>query len=126
MVVRRHKNLYAQFSNTQSGKYMHQIIMNYNAKEFTCDHINNNGLDNRRENLRICTNQQNQWNRKVSAKNSSGILGVHRHSKIDKWIAQIRINGKAKHLGSFDSLEDAAKARLEAEKYRGEFNPKHQ
>ena len=51
------------------------------------DHINHNGLDNRKENLRICTNRQNSRNRKASKRNTSGIKGVSRHKLSNKWQA---------------------------------------
>ena len=70
------------------------------------DHINNNSLDNRIENLRIVTHQQNNWNR-----NSKGYTW---DKKYNKWHAQIMINRKNKNLGCFENEEDARNAYLEA------------
>ena len=70
------------------------------------DHINVNSLDNRIENLRILTNQQNQWN--TNAK------GYNWCKRRNKWRAQININGKRTNLGSFTEEEDAKNAYLEA------------
>ena len=74
------------------------------------DHINNNSLDNRIENLRILTNQQNQWNT-----NAKGYCWCKRSNK---WRPQIMVNGKIKYLGLFTEEADARNAYLEAkEKY---------
>ena len=70
------------------------------------DHINGNRLDNRRSNLRLCTHLQNSRN--VRAKTRCGLKGVTQRGQ--KWQAGIRIDGKTKHLGTFDTLEDAARA----------------
>ena len=74
------------------------------------DHIDHNTLDNRQDNLRICTRQENAKNRKKQANTSSQYKGVSWHKIAKKWKAQIRINGKDKHLGLFKIEEDAALA----------------
>lgn len=73
------------------------------------DHINGNRLDNRKENLRLVTNQENQWNQ-TKAK------GYHFHPVAKKWLAQIGVNRQIIDLGLFDKEEDARKAYLEAKK----------
>ena len=70
------------------------------------DHKNTNPLDNRIENLRILTHQQNQWNNNAK--------GYTWHKQKNKWQAQIRINYKSKNLGLFDNEEDARQAYLKA------------
>ena len=72
------------------------------------DHINRDRSDNRIENLRLVTRQQNTFN--TAAKGCS----FHKRSK--KWIASIRLDGKLHHLGSFTTEEEAHKAYLEAKK----------
>lgn len=90
---------------------MHRQIMNLGSGDKRIiDHINGNPLDNRKENLRICQQQQNMYNRRKNSNNTSGIKGVSWSNIAKKWKAQIRINKKAKHLGYFDNIEDAAKA----------------
>ena len=85
------------------------------------DHVNGNGLDNRRENLRTCTSAQNQYNQKIR-QGSSRFKGV-RWSKRDKrWYARIRFNGKQIHLGTFVVEVDAAKTYNKAAiKMHGKF-----
>ncbi len=73
------------------------------------DHINQQTLDNRRSNLRLATNAQNQQNQSLSKNNKSGYKGVYRNPK-GRWIAQIRENGKSRYLGSFVSPLEAAHA----------------
>lgn len=76
------------------------------------DHINRNGLDCRRSNMRLATNAQNSANHRKRRDNSSGHIGVYQsHGCINKWDAMIRVNGRTKFIGSFSSIEDAARAR---------------
>jgi len=79
------------------------------------DHINHDTLDNRRENLRIVTDLENQQNRiKAQKNNTSGIPGVTWVKDKQKWKAQIQICGRNKHLGYFDKKEDTAIAAIKA------------
>lgn len=86
------------------------------------DHINGDRKDNRIENLRPATYEQNARNRKTNTNNTSGVKGVHRSKKTGKWLAYIKELGRKVHLGSFDTLEDASIARKEAQcRAYGEF-----
>ena len=86
------------------------------------DHINGNRLDNRIENLRLCTPQQNQWNRSKSVKNTSGFKGVSYEKKNKKWRARIKIDGGNKCLGLYQTKQEAADAyNSYAKKIHGEF-----
>lgn len=89
-----------------------------------CDHINGDGLDNRRANLRLATATENARNRKISSNNTSGVNGVCWSRNMNRWKAYIKVSRKLLVLGYFDKLEDAAQARRTAEReYFGEFSP---
>ena len=74
------------------------------------DHINGNRLDNRKVNLRVCRLYENNRNIGISPKNTSGYKGVSFISKKRKWRAYIHIKGRQKHLGLFETAEEAAQA----------------
>jgi hypothetical protein len=84
------------------------------------DHWDRNGLNNQRSNLRLATHGQNMANRRVQKNNLLGVKGVYKIG--DRYKATIKINGKLKHLGTFDTAEIAHAAFLAAAKERsGEF-----
>jgi hypothetical protein len=94
---------------TRKNIYLHRFILNVKPDE-EVDHINGNGLDNRRCNLRIVTHQQNMMNVKKRINGSSKYRGVFWDKEREKWEAQIAINGKSCYLGLFTSEVEAAKA----------------
>lgn len=101
---------------------LHRFVTNA-PKGMKVDHKNHDTTDNRKDNLRVVTNQQNQMNRKANKNNISGKAGVTYFKPNGKWRACICVNKKIIHLGTFDNKEDAIKARVEAEnKYYGEFS----
>lgn len=115
------KRFYA--ATTLKGKtiYMHQCIL-WCPNGMTVDHINGNGLDNRRSNLRIATNAQNARNQGLSKNNKSGYKGVILKKETGRWRARIRVDFKIIHLGYFSTSEEAAEAYNEAaNKYHGIF-----
>lgn len=83
-------------------------IMNYYGDDLI-DHINNNVLDNRKENLRIVTAKQNSMNTSSRKNSSSKYVGVSFIK--NKWVSQIRVNNKLIYLGQFDNEIEAAKTR---------------
>ena len=78
------------------------------------DHINHVRGDNRWDNLREATNQENSKNRALSKTNSSGVCGVCWNKNAKKWNAQIWVNYKKIHLGYFDDINDAIISREKA------------
>jgi len=80
------------------------------------DHINQNTLDNRRSNLRIATIAQNAQNQMLQRRSSSGVRGVYYQTDRKKWHATIKLNGKKKFLGLYDTLEEAEKVTKNARK----------
>ena len=122
---RNGKNIYAERSMTidskTKNKLMHREIMKAGNK-VEIDHIFGDGLDNRKKNLRICTHSQNLLNSSKYKHSSSKYKGVYFGKTQKKWISQISINGKNKHLGCFDNEIDAAKQyNIFAKEYYGEF-----
>jgi len=116
----------SRYSRLSTGKYtaipMHRQIMGleYGNKD-SIDHINHIGLDNRRCNLRLCTQQQNCFNRLVRG-GTSKYKGVCFDKYHKKWRATIRLNDVSSFLGYFDLEEDAAEAyNAAAEECFGEF-----
>lgn len=108
---------------TVNGKrtviWMHNEIMQSRAR---LDHIDRNGLNNQRANLRRATHQQNCLNMFSEAANRSGFKGVSWKATHGQWCAQIRANGKVRHIGLFDQKEAAAAAYdLAAKAHFGEF-----
>lgn len=113
--------LRAYDSNTQTNIFIHRLIMNV-TNGMTVDHINHIKTDNRKSNLRIATYSQNSMNQKKRSVNTSGITGVSWFERDQNWRVQIMVNRKNIHIGYFDNLQDAIKARKEAEiKYFGEY-----
>ena len=101
----------------------HRVVwlMHYGSwpKQFV-DHINRDKADNRIENLRDVSNTINCRNHALRKVNKSGHTGVHWHKALSKWTAQINVGKTKKHLGVYEDLEDAVKARKDAEeKYWG-------
>ncbi len=88
------------------------------------DHINHNKKDNRLINLRESTRSENKRNVLLQANNTSGLQGVNFNKEKNKWQVRIKIMGVAKHLGWFNTLDEAKQHRLRAEKnYYGDFAP---
>lgn len=87
------------------------------------DHINHNKLDNRKSNLRICTQSENAKNRTINKNNKSGYTGVSFCKRYGKWMARIKVNYKSITLGYYENINDAIEARKKAEiEYFGEFS----
>lgn len=104
---------------------MHRIIMNC-PEDRQVDHINGDGLDNRKSNLRVCTQRQNSCNTLKYSTNKSGYKGVSFSKDTNKWRATIVVNYKQIHLGLFNTPEEAAEAYInKAREIQGEFFPKN-
>ncbi len=86
---------------------MHRVIMDCPA-DMCCDHINHDGLDNRRANLRVCSHAQNAQNQRPRAGGSSVYKGVSLDCETRKWHAQIMHKGQNIHIGYYDYAADAA------------------
>jgi hypothetical protein len=114
-----YRELRAYDPDTQKKIRMHQLIMGSNY-----DHRERNTLDNRKEQLRLATQSQQDMNRGKQKNNTSGFIGVYWHKQTEKWAASININKKRVFLGIFDTKLEAIKTRLKAEAlHYGEFAP---
>lgn len=99
--------------------YMHRYMSNV-PNDMEIDHINGDKLDNRRENLRICTHSENVLNQPIHKNSKTGKKGVFKHQ--GKFVAAIRINNKKIYIGIYSTVDEASKAYDEAaKKYHGEF-----
>lgn len=110
-----------RINGKQRHTYMHRLIMNA-PTGLDIDHINHDGLDNRKCNLRLCTKKENRMN--IKKKESRwGYKGIDfRDSNKNKWIAQIKFNKKSIYIGCYPDKISAAKAYDEkAKELFGEF-----
>lgn len=103
--------------------FMHRLILGLeNGDKIKTDHKNHNGLDNQIDNIRKCTNQQNLYNMNSNKNSRSIYKGIYWHKQNHNWCAHIKVDGKSKHIGCYDSEEEAAKAYDDAaRKYYGDF-----
>ena len=100
---------------------LHRFIMDC-PDDMVVDHINGDGLDNRKSNLRICTQAENTRNHSKPCNNTSGYIGVSYGEPYGKWHAYITYNGRRITLGYYDTIVEAAEARRQAEiEYFGEY-----
>lgn len=107
---------------------VHRVVMlmcyGFYGEGLEVDHINHVRNDNRLFNLRFVTHGENTRNQSVSSKNTSGVTGAYFSKAHKKYRAQIGVNREFIHLGYFETLEEAAAARAEANvKYK--FNNNH-
>lgn len=105
---------------------VHRIIYEMHfgeiPKGMQVDHIDGNKSNNLVNNLRLATNQQNNFNKAKYRNNTSGFKGVYYEKKNGKWRAQTNYSGVKKHLGYFDTAEEASiMYNIEAKKREGEY-----
>ena len=87
---------------------LHRVVMGITDRRVQIDHVNRNGLDCRKSNLRISTQQENVFNTRPHKDSTSKYKGVFWYSSARKWRAVIVPSGKQMHLGTFSSEIDAA------------------
>jgi hypothetical protein len=125
-------NVYFQIGiggkNYQAHRVVYAIKYGFDPGNLDIDHMDNNGLNNSPENLRLATRSENMGNRGKNRNNTSGKKGVYWHGQRQKWMASIKCNGRAKCLGLFASVEEASDAYQRASlSLFGEFHhqPQH-
>lgn len=132
--VKQNNNTYYAYTSIRKsdGSYftttIHRLIMFDNPIEsdsdIMIDHINRNGLDNRRSNLRYCDNRKNQWNSRVSSSNTTGYTGVSYTAPLNRYLAQMKLpdgtflwkSYSCGRRGKEKAFEMTVKQRLEWEK----------
>lgn len=124
--IKSNRTHYAVSNIKIDGRYktvqMHRLILGVSDKEITIDHIDGNGLNNLKANIRKCSGANNAKNRRRYSNNTSGYKGVTLEKSTMKWRARIRTSGSMKSLGLFDSPELAHAAYcIAALKMHGEF-----
>jgi hypothetical protein len=113
----------------RSGKTTHTLMHRHilglsNGDGNATDHIDGNRLNNQRINLRVCTQAENNRNRRVNGSSSTGFKGVFRRARAtrDRFVARIKFNRKNIYLGTFDTPEEAHQSYCAAAKrLYGEF-----
>ena len=115
---------YAATGRRENGKsiliHMHRVLVP--GEHDDVDHIDGNGLNNRRSNLRACSRSENLWNQCAKVNTISGLKGVTWCPNRGKWHARIVVKGKTHHLGNHVTAQQAHAAYCAAAlKFHGEF-----
>lgn len=118
---------YAQAYVRGKNRLLHRLILArmigrpLRRNEYA-DHIDRNGLNNRRDNLRLATNAENLRNRPRQRNNKSGYKGVCFDKRVGRWRADIGVDGRSIKVGRYDTAEEAARAYdTAAREHFGEF-----
>jgi hypothetical protein len=107
--VKAGRTFYAVRYENRKQIFMHRQITNA-PPHLVVDHIDHDGLNNTRENLRLCTRAENGMNQQARINKTSTYKGVYYHKRDKLFYAQISHKGKRYHLGTFKEEKDAAKA----------------
>lgn len=100
---------YAWINGRQTTELLHRVLLNP-GKGVMIDHVNHDTLDNRRSNLRICNNRQNQWNQKKHRDSKSKYRGICWHRDYEMWMARISGPNGRITIGFFEDEIEAARA----------------
>lgn len=106
----------------KSADYLHRVVMGA-PSGMVVDHINGNKLDNRKSNLKVVTQSENNMNAKMTSRNTSGIRGVSWSKHYQRWVPRIAVRGKEIYLGRYKTKEEAARVYEQASReYHGEYS----
>jgi hypothetical protein len=120
-------NGYCTGSVNKVTLYAHRVIWVLHSGEWPdgqIDHINGTRTDNRIKNLRVVSNEENSRNSAMSARNTSGVVGVSWSKKRGMWRSEVVVNKATIILGYFNAIEDAAAIRADASRKYG-FSERH-
>lgn len=115
-----HINKYTQYAKRKisKGKRRENLLL----EDEQVDHIDGNGLNCRRHNLRIASSSQNNQNKGKLASNTSGLKGVCQHVRTKRWQASIHVDGQSIYLGTFNTKKEAYVSYCAAaDRYHKEF-----
>jgi hypothetical protein len=123
---RGRKTFYAERTKSVFGRGKITILMHREIlgarRPLEVDHIDGNGLNNQKTNLRLCSAAENRHNSPRNYNNSSGYKGVSFAAKRGKYVSQICVRGKQINLGRYSTAVEAARVRdIYAKKQYGEF-----
>jgi hypothetical protein len=109
-----HGNGYREVSINRNTYGIHRVVflMFHGFMPPKIDHIDNNPLNNRVENLRAATHSSNGWNRRMGSNNSSGVKNVHRDN--GRWVVTLHRNNKRHYYGRYYDIAEAAKVAEQA------------
>ena len=97
--------------SVRTKERMHRVILGLTHHDrIEVDHINGNRADNRRENLRLCTTQENCQSRRKRSDNTSGMKGVNYYPRNRKWGSRIATDAGRVFLGLFETVDEAGHA----------------
>ena len=112
---KKYKTWYARRNLPRSGKnrksiFMHRYILSATPSRWPVDHKNSNGLDNRRDNLRLCKYGQHNFNKSLQCNSGTGYKGVYKRKMrhISPYQATIKYRGKVYYLGCYKTPKEAA------------------
>ena len=118
--IKKQNTFYAMRSDISGERkknvFMHRAILGLTKSDVLVDHKDSNGLNNQKSNIRACTPSQNSQNKRKNPRSVCQYKGVYLNFKNGKFVASIRIGGKSKSLGVYNTVESAAKAYDEAAK----------
>lgn len=100
-------NFYAMCKINHKKVRLHRFLLKPKSTH-EVDHINHNGLDNRRENIRVVTKRQNAANRRKTVGSRKRYKGIHYDTRINKWVAYVNYKKKRKYLGQYATAKEAA------------------
>lgn len=116
------RNIYAVYEKNNKSNSIHRLVAQTPIGMHT-DHINGNGLDNRKCNLRVVERVINNQNRRLSQNNKSKVNGVFWNKLAKKWNVEISVDNKGKYIGVFDTFNDAVKVRKLVENFYWDYIP---
>lgn len=115
----KNRTLYAKANKKRTPHYFHRLIM---PSATVVDHVDRFGLNNRKTNMRSCSHAQNLRNAGTPKNNKTGATGVFKRKSTGNYEVTISKNRKRMFIGIFSDLEEAKKARKDAEAiYHGDF-----